>query len=185
MNTQPELDFVRDALPELESYLLSQEIFWPMGGNQPRLTLGGMRLSLRRLHALAASPTEQSTLSRLIVQVEAAHTRWRAAWEQKAARELRTRLTLWQNYLGDYRLNPENYAGDYPHEVRLRVIIDLLLADLPSPAPESLALLQGLDEQLRAAFIPGNFAWEADLAEEFPQPAYWYLYGTLRSENAK
>lgn len=180
MNAQTEMDFVRDSLPELEPYLLSQEIFWPLGGSQPRLTLGGLRLSMRRLRARAASPADQTTLSRLAAQVDVVHTRWRTAWEQKAARELRTRQTLWQNYLGDYRLNPENYADAYRHEVRLRVIMDLLLADLPAPAPETQALLQTLDEQLRASFIPGEFIWENDLEPEFPQPSHWYLYGTLK-----
>ncbi len=180
MSYTEDLRFVEESLPQLQAYLLSQEIFWPLGGNLPRLTLGGLRLAMRRLHARAAAPPDQSTLNRLAARLEAEQTRRRAAWQQKAARELRTRLTLWQNYLGDYRLNPENYADAYPHEVRLRVIIDLLLADLPTPPIETQALLQTLDAQLRAALIPGAFIWPPDLQNEFPQTDFWYLYGTLK-----
>lgn len=182
MNRMEDLAFVKESVSELQAYLLSQEIFWPLGGNKPRLTLGGLHFAMRRANALAASPADQSTLSRLAAQLDGIRTRWRAAWEQKAARELRTRLTLWQNYLGDYRLNPENYAEAYRHEVRLRVIADLLLPDLPVPAPESLALLQTLDGQLRAGLLPGGFIWEKDLEPHFPQPAFWYLYGTLKTD---
>lgn len=180
MNIHADLDFVTDALPELEPYLLSQEVFWPLGANHPRLTLGGLRLILRRLQSLAASPREQATLDRLATQVNVVHTRWRTAWEQKATRELRTRLTLWQNFLGDYRLNPENYADSYPHEVRLRVIITLLIQDLSAVPPETDALLASQDSLLRVSLQAGGFVWEPTLQPSFPPDPFWYLYGTLK-----
>ncbi len=180
MSWHDDLAYAAESVPELQSYLLSQEIFWPLGASSPRLTLGGLRLAMRRATARAVLPADQTAVNRLTAQLDMLQTKWRAAWEQKAARELRTRLTLWQNYLGDYRLSPESYADAYAVEVRLRVIIELLCADLPSLPDETLALLTTQDNGLRAALVPGKFLWEPALVPAFPPQPFWYLYGTLK-----
>ena len=106
--------------------------------------------------------------------------RWRVAWEQKAGREVHARLDLWRNYLMDYRQSPEVHADEYLHEVRWRVILNLLFDELPAPPSEAEALA-GLDQLLQASFLPGDFIWEEDLMPGFPQQAYWFLYGRLKS----
>ena len=177
---QSDLDYVEDALTQLEPYLLSQELFWPLGGTKPRLTVGGVLLSLKRIAAVVESPVEQAILSQLTVKLDAVRTRWRVAWEQKCARELRTRLELWQNYLGDYRISPESYADDYRNEARLRVLVGLLAGELPEVPEESRMKLEALDVLLRGRLSSGQFVWDVALISAFPQDEFWYLYGTLK-----
>jgi hypothetical protein len=87
---------------------------------------------------------------------------------------------LWSNYLADYRHSPEQHADAYPHEVRYRVMLHLLLAELPTPPPEQEALSQ-LDGVLRSRLISSDFIWDAELGAGFPREVYWYLYGKLKS----
>jgi hypothetical protein len=88
-------------------------------------------------------------------------------------------MRLWSNYLADYRHNPENHAEAYPHEVRYRLMLQLLLAELPELSAEGESLSQ-LDDVLRAKLITGYFIWDADLQAGFPRAVYWYLYGKLK-----
>ncbi len=83
-------------------------------------------------------------------------------------------------YLADYRHNPESHADAYPHEVRYRVMLHLLLAELPKPPAEQESLSR-LDNMLRAKLISGDFIWEAELGAGFSRGVYWYLYGKLIS----
>jgi len=177
---QSDLDYLEDSLTQLEPYLLSRELFWPLGGNKPRLTVGGILISLKRIEALSQSNADQATVSPLTAKLELVRTRWRVAWEQKCTRELRTRLELWQNYLGDYRITPESYADDYRNEVRLRVLAGLLAGELPEVPEESRMKLDSLDVLLRGRLLPGTFVWDTDLISAFPQDEFWYLYGTLK-----
>jgi uncharacterized protein YukE len=162
--------------PELQDYLLSDELFWPItarGYDLPRLTIGGILLAKTRLKARG------ERIEALFAQLDAVRSKWRVAWETKAGREFRSRFGLWSNYLADYRRNPDGHADAYPHEVRYRVMLQLLLDELPAP-PEQEALIQ-LDSVLRTSFSPGDFIWETDLRSGFPREEYWFLFGKLKS----
>lgn len=166
-----DLSFLAAALPELQDYLLSDELYWPLGSvgaSLPRLTLGGLLLALRRCGD-----------EKFVRDADAVRYRWRAAWEAKARREAHSRLEQWKLFLEDLRQSREAHAQDYPGQVRVRVMLDLLLADLP-PLPAVSAALDGLDRGLRAGFVPGEFLWENVLRSAFPQDTFWYLYGRLR-----
>lgn len=169
--------FFEAALDDLEAYLLSDELYWPLsmrGISLPRLTLGGLLLTWRRLQAYGESrPDDEQRLSYW-------RERWRAAWEKKARREFASRFNLWRNYLEDYFDAPSRYAPDYPQEVRQRVLLELLRSEIPEPRPED-EMLSGLDARLRTAFLPGNFLWEAPLQPFFPPERWWYLYGRLKT----
>lgn len=168
--------FLEAGIPELNDYLLSQELYWPLtarGYSLPRLTIGGLLLSLARLQAAG-----QRSVA-LEARLDGVRSRRRVAWETKAGREVRARCGLWQAYLADYRHSPEGHADAYPQEVRYRVMLDLLLAELPSQ-PAQAELISQLDGVLRANWIPGGFVWEDGLQAGFPRAAYWYLYGRLK-----
>jgi len=169
--------YLEAGIPQLEDYLLSDELYWPItarGYDLPRLTVGGTLLAKARLVARG------ERIEALVAQLNAVRSKWRVAWEKKAGREVQSRFGLWSNYLTDYRQNPEGHADAYPHEVHNRVMLKLLLAELRAASSEQEALIQ-LDSVLRASFSPGNFIWETDLQSEFPREAYWFLYGKLRS----
>jgi len=164
MPTQDEdRKYLQAALPELKAYLLSDILYYPLGGNLPRLTLGGILLAQRRL----GTPPDP--------QFATVKETWRAAWTKKAAQETEARLTLWRNYLNDYRRDPEQ-AENYPYEVRWRVMLTLLLPE----AETSPADLPALDRFLRANLLSAPFIWDADLAKNFPQDEFWFLYGRLQ-----
>ena len=169
--------YLKAGIPELGDYLLSKELYWPIsarGYMLPRLTIGGTLLALARLEARG------ERVESLVMQLDGVRSKWRVAWETKAGREVRARMRLWSNYLADYRYNPEGHADAFPHEVRYRVMLQLLLGELPSPPAEQEGLSQ-LDGVLRASLSFSDFIWDADLQPGFPREVYWFLYGRLRS----
>lgn len=169
--------FLEAGIPELGDYLLSNELYWPLsarGVSLPRLTIGGLLLSLARLEATAHSGVA------FRARIDGIRSRWQVAWETKAGREVRARCGLWQAYLDDYRHNPEGFADAYPQEVRYRVMLHLLMSELPTPPPEQ-DLIAQLDGVVRANLLPGGFVWDVRLQGGFPRETFWYLYGKFKS----
>ena len=60
-----DLQFVKEAIPQLQEYLLSNELYWPLSGTLPRLTPGALLLALARLSVTAPSESQN-----LAAQVE-------------------------------------------------------------------------------------------------------------------
>jgi uncharacterized protein YukE len=176
--TSPKKDraYLEAGIPEMEQYLLSGELYWPIsarGYDLPRLSIGGMLLTQVRLEARG----EQ--INSIVAKLDGVRSKWRAAWEKKAGREVQARMRLWSNYLADYHQNPEAHADAYPHEIRYRVMLHLLLVELPASLPERGSLSQ-LDAVLRAKLTTSDFIWEPDLQSGFPREVYWFLYGKLK-----
>jgi hypothetical protein len=172
---------------ELEDFLLSAELFWPLSRRSaaseapyPRLSLGSLSLTLDELTALEdelagaqAAESRQTTL-----RIEALRTKWSAGMADKAARELRTRLDLWRAYLDDLDETPR-VAEEYVQEVRQRVIISRLLGLAQSIClpPEATSRLQALDDRLMGRFRRSGFIWDARLQSVYPESKFWFLYG--------
>jgi hypothetical protein len=170
-STEQDIQFLTEGLPQLQDYLLSNELYWPLDNSLPRLTLGSVLLALARLGA-----TRPGEAQKFRSALEPVRARWRAAWEKKAAREMANRLRLWSQYLSDYQNDPLS-AGSYPTEVRGRTILQLLLPEV-TDAPEKTALAE-LDALLKARLVSGKFVWEAGLQTVFPITDFWFLYGKL------
>jgi uncharacterized protein YukE len=183
-----DLGYLRAALDTLEDYLLSTEIYWPIGADSPagapdypRLTLGGLLLAQKRAHAQDLSAEHRNELARIDEQIDALRSRWRVAWERKAGRGFSQRLRLWNDFIEDYRQNPKDNADRYNYEVERRVMLHLL-GDEADAIPEAEhELLKGLDKLLGAVLIPDDFIWEQQLQSGFPRETYWYLYGRPRT----
>jgi hypothetical protein len=171
-STEQDLQFLMESLPQLQDYLLSKELYWPLSAALPRLSLGAVLLALARMSVIQPDKAQK-----LRGQLEAIRAKWKVAWEQKAAREMANRLRLWSNFLSDYSSAPDQQAGFYPQEVRGRVILQLLLAEAPA-APEKSALAD-LDAMLKFRLVSGNFVWDVALQPAFPKTDYWFLYGTI------
>lgn len=189
MNADYDLRYLEAGLDQLEGYLLSRDIYRPIGIQSypgetpyPQLTLGWMLLSRLRARASVQTASQKSELERLSQGLEATRTRWRAAWSNKAQAEFRARLNLWRDFLEDYRDNPEANIDRYAYEVNRRVLLHLLADEADSLPSADIQALQGLDLLLRAVFQPGEFVWQAPLAASFPQPTFWYLYGQLKGQ---
>jgi len=183
-----DLGYLRAGLAALESYLLSKELYWNLGASSPRgepayppLTLSGLLLSQARLHARSLDFSQRDELARIDEQMDEVRSRWRVAWDNKAAHDFRARLNLWRDFIEEYRERPEANADRYAYEVRLRVMLHLLASEASDIPVNETDLLAGLDRLLQAVFVPGDFIWEEELSSGFPRDTYWYLYGNLKS----
>jgi hypothetical protein len=183
-----DLGYLRAGIAELENYLLSKELYWVLGArppagepDYPRLTLGGLLLAQARARAWELAGQQSVELVQMEEQIDRLQARWRVAWERKAAHAFHARLILWQNYLEDYRQEPYSNADRYAYEVRRRVMLHLLYPTAGEVPQVEVSLLKGLDKRLRAVWVPGDFVWEVQLQNGFPEAVYWYLYGFVRS----
>lgn len=177
MKLEHDLTYVRLAIPDLEDFLLSKEIFWPLPSaptqiGQPgleQLSLGLLRLSVARLQA----EPENQEASQLAAKMADVRGRWRSNWSKKAVREFGVRTAQWRRALDDLR----EHSTAYSRAVRLRAILELLREDmLPGDEPVEYPVLVGLDHILRGSGEPGAFVWDEGLQSAFPDPQFWFLY---------
>jgi hypothetical protein len=175
---------------ELEPYLLSNELYWPIGGpalpgggNYPRLTFGGLFLAVARLRAVEAGlPVAQSAeLTQSKTRLEAARLKWRAAVDRKLDREIKSRLDLWTVYLRECSENRAACADHYPQQAEYRAMLELLLAEISRLTEGSSheGHLASADRTLRAFFRKGGFVWAPELKAGFPPDVFWFLYGSV------
>ena len=179
-----DLRYLTSALPELESYLLSSDLYWPVGVTPPpgepaypSLTIGNALLAWKRLESQTLSPDNDREYRRLSQDLDGIRMHWRHAWEHKAAREFRARLNLWRDYLEDYRADPEGNIDRYAYEVHRRVELELLSIETDAIHLQEAEMLQGLDMLLEVLLEPGNFIWDPELAGGFEKKTYWFLFG--------
>jgi hypothetical protein len=177
--------FLRTALPDLQAYVISTEVYWtlrpasrsPGGVQLPQLTIGNLLLSQVRLAALSLPAGEQAELAEIQRGITAVKTEWRANWGRKTDQEFHSRLNLWQQYLRELRGDTRPSAAFYAREVRQRAVLQLLPLEMSSgiPAHEQ-EQLQMLDGVLRGVGKPGQFVWEPELTSGFLQNDFWFLY---------
>jgi hypothetical protein len=191
MDSQPSFDyyltFLQSGVETLESYLLSDDLFWslgvasPTGQSYPMLTLGELLLFAKCAQTLAQSSEQDVAYRKAETQLEMQRTRWRTAWERKAAKEFQSRLRQWGERVEEIRRDPAENAPYYHTEVRLRTFLELLKPDAAEVDPAYLEHLHSLDLILEALFSPGDFIWHPDLAPAFPKGEFWFLWGKPRA----
>jgi hypothetical protein len=179
-----DLHYLSSGLSELEGYLLSSDLYWPVGisppvgePSYPSLTIGNLLLAQRRLECRSMGPEDYKIYQEQINILDRTRLRWRHAWEQKAAREFRARLNLWRDFIDDYRADPAGNIDRYSYEVHRRVELEILKSETQAIHPQETEMLQGLDKLLRAIFDEGKFVWEPGLIGGFAREPYWFLYG--------
>jgi hypothetical protein len=196
MTTNPidhHLDLVSAMLEEMEDYLLSAEVFWPLDRRTrrgtspfPRLTLGTLLITFDQLRAAEQDmdPAQDAAHRRLMMRMDLLRMKHAVAMEIKATREGATRLNLWRAFVTELEESPSR-AGNYAYEVRHRV----MLSRLTELAPESPGLrktidnVQAVDRRLRRLFKRNAFVWDTSLQPIYPQQLYWYLYGYPRTKD--
>jgi hypothetical protein len=187
------LRFLEAMIKELEAYVLSRELFWPLspehrtdGPSFPRMTIGNVLLTFDQLEVQreGCSPSHEAALQKLSLAWEQACRKWRAGLEGKAIIEMRSRLNLWRAYLTDLKQQGDR-AGVYSHEVRNRVKFERLtdFVGRHEDADPHLAAIQSQDARLRTKFSPGEFQWHPALKQVYPKSRYWYLYGMPRLDD--
>lgn len=145
----------------------------------PQLTLGGLLLANGRAEARQQTFTQQSRLAKIHLEMDVVRSRWQYAWEKKAIHSFHSRLRMWQEYIAEYRQDPEAHADRYAYEVRLRVMLTLLQKEVNPIRLVETELLAGIDAVLKAVLIVGDFIWDKGIQQGFPAEPYWFLYGKL------
>ena len=180
------LNLLETMVEELESFLLSDEVFWPLGGNPqkgqppfPQLSVGQLQLTLKELAALEEQLDTQQSIRWTKARDRAwmLRSQWTTAMAHKSIAEASQRLNLWRSYLRDVK-ESGGTSGNYHYEVRHRVILSLLteliqLLDDKHIQDE----LQALDGVLRGMLTGSTeFIWAEPLEHVYPQQEFWYLY---------
>ena len=172
----------RAALDELERYLLSSSLYWPVpgararAGDVPRFTIGNLMLSLKRLQGVDWPPEMREELDRIQEHVTQLRERWKAHWIKKAGEEFRQRLARWQEMLNDLRKSGSPSAAEYAYQVRQRVILELLCGELEGSLAQEKSALAATDGLLRAMVQSAQFVWDEAVREAFPEKSFWFLY---------
>ncbi len=179
--------YLKAAVADLEEYLLSPQLYWPLSlrgrgadGGIDQLTIGNLLLIQKRLQALP--PDQQGDLETLSERVQATHEHWPANWSRKTEQEFTGRLRLWQNYLNDLFKDTGRYASGYPNAARWRAILHLIKADVENLEPSENDLMVLLDRRLRVVSVPGTFVWQPEVQSSFPVEPYWFLYIAIRQD---
>lgn len=157
--------FLREAIPQLEDYLLSNEIFWNAGSGQ-QLTLGNVLLAKEYLEGIGEFNDPEAK------QLAAIKAEWRSAWEKKAEREFGARLRQWTQYLQELAEHPDRHASYYCTEVRVRMLLELLAQETPSARSQ----LATTDSRLRGLSTAGDFVWGKGAEKAFSKSKYWFLW---------
>jgi hypothetical protein len=183
-----ELTISRTLVDELELYLKSEVLYWPisplnpLGDKMPPLTIGGLLEAMAWAEAARdeLSGTQQAELQTIRQQHDRIRAAHQVAYHSKATREIGSRLDAWSTFLDDAERRPDDVAPYYPHEVRARAKAELLAQalgrELPSAEQQRLNLM---DVRLRAMFQPGPFIWDERLKTAFPPHICWWLYGRV------
>jgi hypothetical protein len=182
-----DLEVLEAMAAEMNEYLMSEVLFWPMRkGNLPRLTIGGYLMREHRLRALAAllSEEERQRLEAAVEQFNQALVEKVVRFEGRAHEELAARLRQWGEYLRDLKGEVGANAGYYPSAVETRAILAALVDKLERPPyrleENRLQPLAMLDQNLRTHWQPGDFVWAESWRPAYPQARYWWLYGLPR-----
>ena len=181
-----ELRYIQAAVSQLENYLLSDDLYRPIGVTSgygekpyPALTIGNLLIAEIRAKGFEKSSAEGKKLRQVQAQLDRIRTQWSAAWQVKVKQEMRARVELWANFLDDYREKSETNFDRYPYEVGRRVMIQILSAQDDAVSSQLSALIQGLDRYLKSVIREDDFLWDPPLQSVFPRDPYWYLYGQL------
>ena len=183
-----DLEFLRAAVPDLQQYILSKDLYWPLrmsnptpGAVQiPQLTIGNLLLAQARLSALTLDASRSTERDELLGQFQQIREEWRSNWSMKAAHEFSSRLNLWQQYLRELR-GERRAQAVFSNEVRQRAILSLLQPEILDGIPANEAeQLKMADDMLRSMTAPGSFVWDPEVEKAFPQEPYWFLYVSVR-----
>ena len=186
---QRDLSIMEEMAAEMDEYLKSETLFWPLikGGDLPRLTLGGYLMRQSRLKLLRdlLEPNGLERLDAAIEKFNHALVEKIVRFETKAHEELQARLRQWGEYLKDLSRESGSYGDYYVAAVEARVMIAVLLDKLAMPPYQLdgrvLDQLSAYDRVLRNYWQPGEFVWQDGWQQAYPKNKYWWLYGSPRS----
>jgi len=180
--TQENLSFLQQAVGEIEDYLLSEQLFWPLGSGE-RLTLGSLLLAAKQIQAVENTLDDLQVFISIKQKIDSLRNKWRSNWSNKAEKEFDARLRQWEQVIRE--LGEERQIKNlvmYRQDVTIRVLLEILVAEMFLVPEKENARLAALDHRLRAFMQNGDFVWQPSWQVEFPQKQYWFLYVSLPIE---
>jgi hypothetical protein len=176
------------GVDELETYLLSGELYWPLFTNpkmklvnpRSRLTPGNLLLSIQCLSSTELDDGRRSIVDAKITAFEKIRKTWKSHWLQKAQMEYHARLDLWMAYLQDLLAERELHIMNYTYAVRWRVILQLLGKEGITLSDTACGSLLAMDETLKVISQPANFIWWEPCQNGFSESDYWFLYRRIK-----
>lgn len=180
------LDLFEAMLDEIEDFLLSVDIFWPLAKRSksdsppyPRLSTGGLLMTQDESLAQEAemNSDQKARHAQLQSQWERILNKWRSALGRKSEREMGMRLNLWRAYLSDLEEGRVSHF-DYHRETRNRVQFTRLRT-LVAGSSKTLKMektIRSLDAQLLNLTIASEFIWDDRLRETYPEGNFGVLY---------
>ena len=188
------LDLFEAMLDEIEEFLLSADIFWPLAKHSkpdlppyPRLSTGGLLMTEdeSRAQEVEMNPDQEARHAKLERHWDSTLHKWRSALGRKSEREMGMRLNLWRAYLSDLEDGSASHF-DYHREVRNRVQFTRLqtIATRGSKTLTMVKTIRSLDARLQNLTISDEFIWDDRLREIYPEGNFGFLYRQPR-ENSK
>ena len=167
----------------LVPYVYESELYGSIGGmfgsgSMPRLTLGGLLLRLRRLHALEdqLTPEQRTQLAAVDAKTENVRQEWTVHYDDKLVQEAISRLKMIERFFDDCADDPRTCAANYPPEAMRRTIVQVIADALAEPNAEIDQKMRKVDTMLRRFTQPSDFIWASALQPAYPPDAYWWLY---------
>jgi hypothetical protein len=143
------------------------------------LSVGQFQLTIKELEAVEdeLDPNQSLLWAKSRERAWMLRSKWTTAMAQKAMAEASQRLNLWRAYIVDVKESSVT-PGNYPYEVRHRVILELLSEFTQLLDDDQIRdQLQSLDGILRGMLTGSSqFIWEEPLSRIYPEQKYWYLY---------
>jgi len=165
----------------LTPYVYENELYGPMPGDLPKLTVGGLLMRAHRLSAISGAlvSNQQEAVKTAQQQLDAVRREWTVAYEGKITREYQARLTAFNQFLNEYPDSPRSAAENYPSNAEKRVILEALTDEAESLnvlTADMKNALGATDNKLRRYTQPGPFIWDDRLRPAYSQDKYWFLY---------
>jgi hypothetical protein len=192
LDTKLELNYLYEAVPLLDKYLESKELFWQLPGiaREPgfafgALTIGVVLLMLKRAKGRSLPEKLAAERGDYETRIFQSKIHNEKAWMKKVGQDFTNRARLWEKSLNEYRDDRIAAISSYPTQVSQRVIMQLLWEEQDSSSLLLTPLqfmIQTMDAALKQIFIPGAFIWDPELQPSFPEGTYWYLYGMMNGK---
>ncbi|MEM7331674.1 MAG: hypothetical protein AAF490_06260 [Chloroflexota bacterium] len=179
---EKDLRQMADMAGEIEDYIKSDVLFWPMGSG-PRLTFGGYLMRQHRILALADSldAAGQALLNTAVSQFNNALHEKVVRLETKVHTELNARLRQWEAFLGDLKNETIVSRGFFANGVEPRIMIEMLVRKMQTPPyrleGRIISSLEAHDRRLRRRWSKGEFVLDPVWEEAYPDDEFWYLHG--------
>jgi hypothetical protein len=177
-NLNKDLDYIKNSAAELETFLLSNDVIRHLPDIS--LSAGGVMLAQKRLQA---ANLEQE-IAASWQQIDQIRGHWQVAWANKCQQEARMRMRLWGDFILGLAHDGNEPSSAYRHQVRNRVIVQLIEDSHPEKMQEYVESIQRKDKLLVKYSAENDFIWEEEVQNGFPREKYWYLYRVMKYEKA-